>query len=232
MKAKDIMTSRVVTVNPDTTVIEIAKLLLERSISAVPVINETGTIVGIVSEGDLIHREEIGTAEKKQSWWLRMFAGSPELAKDYVKSHGHCAQDVMTRDVVSVGEDAELTEIAKILEMRHIKRVPVVRNGKLIGIVSRANFIQAIAASKKIRLVPVSADDATIRAEVESALEREAWASSSTMVMVTDRTVKLWGWVSNDAERNASRIVVEGVAGVASVDDQRIAQPDTGSGWT
>ncbi len=231
-KAKDIMTSRVVTVKPDTKVIEVAKLLLERGISGVPVVDDNGTIVGIVSEGDLNHREEIGTAEKKRSWWLRMFTGGPELAEDYVRSHGHSAQDVMTRDVVSVGEDAELTEIADLLEMRRIKRVPVVRNGKLVGIVSRANFIQAIAASKEIRLEPMNADDATIRAEVESALEREAWASSSTMVMVTDRTVKLWGWVSNDAERKASRVVVEGVAGVASVEDQRIAQPDTGSGWT
>ncbi len=232
IKAKDIMTSRVVTVGPNTSVIEIAKLLLERNISAVPVIDDNSAIIGIVSEGDLIHREEIGTAEKKRSWWLRMFVGSPELAEEYVRSHGHSAQDVMTRDVVSVGEDAELTEIAELLEMHHIKRVPVVRNGKLIGIVSRANFIQAIAASKEIRLEPVNADDATIGAYVESALEREGWASGSTNVTVTEGTVKLWGWVRNDAERTASRVVAEGVAGVASVDDQRIAQPDTGSGWT
>lgn len=232
MKAKDIMTSRVVTVNPDTKVIEIAKLLLERNISAVPVINDNGAIVGIVSEGDLIHREEIGTAEKKRSRWLRMFTGSPELAMDYLKSHGHNAQDVMTPDVVSVDEDAELTDIAEILEMRHIKRVPVLRNGKLIGIVSRANFIQAIAASKEIRLVPMNTDDATIQADIESALKREAWTSDSTTVTVTDRTVKLWGWVRSDAERKASRVVVEGVAGVASVEDQRIEQLETGSGWT
>jgi hemerythrin-like metal-binding protein len=232
MRAKDIMTSRVATVNPSTTVIEIAKLLLERGISAVPVVDDNGTIVGIVSEGDLIHREEIGTAEKKRSWWLRMFTGGSELAENYIRSHGHSARDVMTRDVVSVGEDAVLTEIAEILEMHRIKRVPVVRDGKLIGIVSRANFIQAIAASKEIRLEPVNADDASIGADVESALKREGWAGSSTKVTVTDRTVKLWGWVRNDAERTASRVVAEGVAGVASVEDRRIAQPDTGLGWT
>ena len=231
MKAKDIMTSRVVTVDPDTPVIEIAALLLERKISAVPVIDDNDAIVGIVSEGDLIHREEIGTAEKKRSWWLGMFAGSTELAEDYVRSHGHSAQDVMTRDVVSVGEDAELTEIAELLETHHIKRVPVVRNGELVGIISRANFIQAIAASKEIRLVPENANDATIRAEVESALKREAWASGNTVVAVTDRTVKLWGWVRNDAERKASRVVAEGVAGVASVEDRRIERLDIGSGW-
>jgi hemerythrin-like metal-binding protein len=230
--AKDIMTTAVVTVSPETNVIEIAKLLLERDISAVPVIDDSGQIVGIVSEGDLIHREEIGTAGKKRSWWLRMFTGGPELAEDYIRSHGHDARDVMTRDVVSVGEDAELTEIAELLEMHRIKRVPVVRKGKLVGIVSRANFIQAIAASKEIRLEPVNADDATIRADVESAIEREGWASTTTKVTVTDGTVKLWGWVRDDSERKASRIVAEGVTGVASVEDQRIAQPDTGSGWT
>ena len=157
MQARDIMTERVITVGPETTVREIATLLLERRISAVPVVEESGEIVGIVSEGDLIHRNEIGTELRGRSWWLRLFDDSAALAERYSKSHGAKARDVMTRDVVSVDETVSLADIAELLETKHIKRVPVIRDGRLAGIVSRADLVRALAAIPRAPIEPASA---------------------------------------------------------------------------
>lgn len=232
MKAKEIMTSRLVTVQPDTSIAEIAKLMMEWSISAVPVVDDNFKIVGIVSEGDLIRREEVGTAEKQRSWWLGLLTATDDLADEFVKMHGKAASDVMTSDVVTVGEDTELTEIADILEKRGIKRVPVVRDDRLVGIVSRANFIQCIATAKDVRVVPVNTDDEQIREEVANTLRKETWASlGTTNVTVANGMVRFWGTVASDAERKASRIMAEGVAGVTGVEDNRgVSQVVPGGG--
>jgi len=133
MQARDIMTTNVATVRPDAEVSEIAKQLLARHISALPVVVDRDKVVGIVSEGDLMHRSENDT-ERQPSWWIRMFAEPQERAREYIKSHGRHASDIMTCDVISVSEDASLAEISETLEKHHIKRVPVLRDGRLVGI--------------------------------------------------------------------------------------------------
>ena len=140
MLARDIMTRNVLVVTPSMTVEEIARLLVTNRVSAVPVVDDNKTILGIVSEGDLLRRPETGSG-RRRSWWLELLSDTPTLASDYVKSHGRRARDVMTPRVISVTEDTELGDIADLLETRQIKRVPVARDGKLVGIVSRADII-------------------------------------------------------------------------------------------
>ncbi len=154
MRAMDVMTTNVITVSPDTSVQEVATLLSERGISGVPVVDAENRLVGIVSEGDLLHRVETGTdrrpdrrSGRRRSWWLDTVGSDEELARDYVKSHGRTAKDVMTSEVISVSETTELADIANLLETKRIKRVPVVRDGRLVGIVSRANLVRALAAA-------------------------------------------------------------------------------------
>ena len=149
MRAMDVMTPNVITVGPDTSVQRLAALLSERGISGAPVVDSKGSMIGIVSEGDLLHRAELGTEkrnERRQSWWLEHYASG--LAQDYVKSHGRSVKDIMTRDVVTVSEDTDLAEIATLLETRRIKRVPVVREGKIVGIISRSNLVRALGATR------------------------------------------------------------------------------------
>lgn len=160
MRARDVMTTDVVTVDLDTSVREIARLLLARRISAVPVVAADGRLAGIVSEGDLVRRPELGT-EARPSWWLMLFAGSEDLAQSYRKAHGRRAADVMTHDVVTVAEDAPVSEIARLLEERRFKRVPVIRDGRVVGVVSRADLVRGLAVQRAPTAVP--ADDNAIR---------------------------------------------------------------------
>src|SRR5580692_8794309 len=150
MRAMDVMTTDAITVDPETTVQSLATLLAERGISGAPVVDASGRLVGIVSEGDLLHRAEIGTARRhrvrRRSWWLDHFAG--DQARDYIKSHGRTVKDVMTRDVVAVTEDTDLGDVAALLEAKRVKRVPVMRDGKIVGIISRANIVRAVGATK------------------------------------------------------------------------------------
>src|SRR5574338_371038 len=145
MQAKDVMTTRLATVAPDATVREIANLLLERRISAVPVVDSDGRLKGIVSEGDLIRRPELGTL-RHRSWWLSLLSNAEEDAISYVKTHGGHARDVMTPEVITVDETAPLEQIADTLEKHGIKRVPVLGKGKLVGIVSRADLLRGLVA--------------------------------------------------------------------------------------
>ncbi len=221
MNAKDIMTSPVITVGPETSVREIAALLLERRISGVPVV-EKGRLVGLVSEADLLHRHEIGTdrVAPTGSWWLRLFSDdrSPE---DYVKSHARQARDVMTREVVSVTADTSAAEIANLLESRGIKRVPVLRGERLIGIVSRANLIQALAVDKRSRKPARPSDDHTIRERLLAELESQPWWRMSSNLIVTDGIVHYWGIINAEDERQAARVAAENVPGVHKVEDHR-----------
>lgn len=221
MKAKDIMTRRVITVTPDSSVGDIATLLLERNISAVPVIDEDKRVVGIVSEGDLVIRHDIGTDQPKHSWWLRLLNDSTALAGEYLKTHGRTARDIMTKEIISVEEDTPIAEIARLMEKNHIKRVPVVKDGMLVGIISRANIVRQVASVKELR-VETYVDDDTIRRQVQEALDNEPWASvATTSITVNNGVVEFWGTVNSEAERDASRIAAEAIAGVTQVVDQR-----------
>lgn len=161
MQAADVMTTNVITVQPDTGVREIARLLLKHRISAVPVVDTEQRARGIVSEGDLMRRAENDT-DRRHSLWLEVIFSTPEKAADYIKTHGRTADDVMTRDVVTVKEDTPLHEIVGLLERHHIKRAPVTRDGRLVGIVSRANLLHGLAAKAAESAGPSSSDDQTI----------------------------------------------------------------------
>lgn len=218
MQAKDVMTTRVVTVRPDTTVAQIAKTLLERHVSAVPVVDAGGGLLGIVSEGDLMRRPESST-EERRSWWLAFLTLPDEDQRRYVKTHGRHAEDVMTQNVVTVPPDCPLAEIATLLEDRRIKRVPVVEDGKLVGIVSRADLLRGLASSRPLP-VP-SSDDRALRDAVERAIaEHAAGDRPFISATVTDGVVRLWGGVQHAASKDAARVAAENVPGVKSVEDR------------
>jgi len=215
--ARDIMTSPAITATTDTTLLEIVQLMLAHRISAVPIVNENQIVVGLVSEGDLVRRAEIGT-EQKHSWWLSMFGNATVLAEDFVKSHGVTAKQVMTKEVVSAGEDTPLHQIAEVLEKKKIKRVPILREGAVVGIVSRANLLQALTLQRDSAAVAPSREDSTIREELIQLLHDEPWANALHVnVMVSDGTVHLWGSVRSDAQRDALSVAAKGVAGVRDV---------------
>ncbi|CAH2604482.1 CBS domain-containing protein [Rhodovastum atsumiense] len=222
MKAGDVMTREVVTVGPDTPVLQVVKLLLARGISGVPVVDEDAALVGVVSEGDLMRRVELGT-QKRRGGWREFFTGTATLAEDYVRSHGVFARDVMTRDVVSVTIDTEISDIADLMEARRIKRVPVLQDGKLVGIVSRSNLLRAFASQETDASAPVHADDASIRAALLTELGRETWSRrAENTVVVTDGVVHLWGLVATPEELRALELVAQGVPGVKSVRNHMI----------
>jgi CBS domain-containing protein len=217
MKAKDIMTTKVATVGPDMPVNAIAALLLERHISAVPVIDDDRRILGIVSEGDLMRR---GETERRPSWWLAAFSNAEELAREFTKTRGIRAKDVMTREVLTVTEETPIATIAELLEKRRIKRVPVVRDGRIVGIVSRADLLRALAVQDIKPMVPVTQDDRVIRDQLLAVLKREPWADTHLLnILVSDGVVHLWGLVGSDAEQKALRVAAETIPGVRGVED-------------
>jgi CBS-domain-containing membrane protein len=223
MKARDVMATPVITVKPSSLVQDVARLLLGRRISAVPVIDDDGRLVGIVSEGDLIRRAEVGT-ERRHSWWLRLLTGSDALAGDYVKAHARSVADIMTRDVITVGPETPLSEIATLLERKAIKRVPVVQDGQVVGIVSRANLVQAVASVRKD--IEISRTDAELRDQLLALLRAQPWAHTALLnVTVADGVVDLWGMVPSETERRALRVAAEGVAGVRAVNDNLVVRP-------
>ncbi|MDH3594869.1 MAG: CBS domain-containing protein [Rhodospirillales bacterium] len=219
MRAQDVMSTKVVTVSSDTSISDLANLLLRHRISAVPVVDAEQRILGMVSEGDLLHRAETGT-EHRHSWWLSLLATVEDTARDYVKSHGVRASDVMTGDVVTVEEDTSLAEIAQLLEERRIKRVPVTRDGKLVGLVSRADLVRALATRSKGEPVPASPEgDQTIRKALLQTLDSTGLVMTGNVnVIVTEGVVHMWGVVESDDIRNAVRVAAENVPGVRGVE--------------
>lgn len=223
MQARDIMVSPVITVMPHSSVQEAAKIFLEKRISAVPVVDDQGKLMGIVSEGDLIHRGEADT-EKHRPWWLAMFLSTETLANEYAKAHACRVSDIMTTVVVTASPTTPLHEIARLMEKNAIKRVPIIENGALVGIVSRANLIQAVATVRKGLEVPLS--DATIRDKILAHLKAQPWAHTSLLnVTVNDGIVDIWGIAHSDAERRAIRIAAEASPGVRLVNDNMIKPP-------
>lgn len=219
MLAKDVMTRQVVTVSPDTSVPDVARLLLERRISAVPVVAADGRLLGIASEGDLIRRPEIA-GPRRRSWWLTLLSGSGDDPAEYVKTHGGQVGDVMTRPVVTVTEDTPVGDIARLLEERRIKRVPVVRRGKLVGIVSRADLLRGLASIRTRARPAGRASDRAIRDKLIKRLARESWAPLGQLnVIVTDGVVHLWGLVDSPEQRRALQVAAREISGVRSVED-------------
>jgi len=219
MLAKDVMTRQVVTVPPDASVPDVARLLLERRISAVPVVAPDGRLLGIVSEGDLIRRPEVA-GPRRRSWWLSLLSGAGDDPAEYVKAHGGRVGDVMTRPVVTVREDTAVADIARLLEERRIKRVPVVRSGKLVGIVSRADLLRGLASLRTRARPTARATDRAIRDRLLKRLARESWAPLGQLnVIVTDGVVHLWGLADSPEQRQALQVAAREVNGVRGVED-------------
>ena len=213
------MNRDVVSVRPETPIGEIAELLLEHGISAMPVLGAGGEILGIVSESDLIRRHDIGT-ERHRPWWLAFFADSASLASEYAKSRGRTAADVMIRDVVCVTKDTPPGEIANLMEKHHIKRVLVAEENKLVGIVSRANILQALASRRQEQDEPTSYEDRSIRERLIGELKTQKWVPFSKInLIVSDGIVHLWGSVRSEEERTALRVAAANIPGVRDVKD-------------
>ena len=230
MKAADVMVSNVITVGLDASIGEVAATLLNNHISGAPVVGKNGELVGIVSEGDLIRRPEIGTT-KQHSWWLELLSNQWASATEYIKSHSRKVADVMTREVITANPDTSLGEIAAMLERNRIKRVPIVEGNKLVGIVTRANILQALASATK-KLPPLmTVDDSELRKKVVSRLAAEPWRPMMLTVTVQDGTVDLWGLVRSDEQKKAARLAAELTPGVRAVVDNIIIQR-VGSGWS
>jgi CBS-domain-containing membrane protein len=222
LTAADIMTTDVITVMPNTLVHDIAKLLYARRISGVPVVDTDSHVLGVVSEGDLIgHVDALGEQRvdnPRRSWWLTLFGDETNLARNYAKAHGRTAQDVMTPNVISVSEMTSVSEIASILERNRIKRVPVVRNGKLVGIVTRANLLQALTTRDVSKSVSLS--DQAIREQFLAVLDAQPWTHPRMKnVVVQNGIIQLWGSITSEDERRALRAAAESVPGARAVED-------------
>ncbi len=225
MKASDVMVTEVITVTPGSDVPQVAALLLTNHISAAPVIDAEGRLVGMISEGDLLRRSEAGTA-RKQPWWLSMLTSRELLAGEFLREHSRRVGDLMTREVVTATPDTPVADIATLLERHRIKRVPIVENGRLVGIVSRANLIQALATFRKKAMEPQPVTDTELREKVVSRLRSEPWVRPGLVnVTVTDGTVDLWGIVDSTTEKQALRVAVEIVPGVKAVNDNVVVRP-------
>lgn len=220
MRARDVMTTEVVSVGPEATVPEIASLLIQRRISAVPVL-DGGRLIGIVSEGDLMRRPETDT-DPGASPWLSLFAGPGVAPERFSKVHGMTAREVMTRNVVTVAPDTPLDEVAQLLEARRIKRVPVVEGDRLGGIVSRANLLHGLIARRGAsEPVEDSAQrDRRIRAEVQVVLRKNPWLEREHMnLVVSDGAVHVWGIVRSEEHRDALHAALRAIPGVKKVED-------------
>jgi CBS domain-containing protein len=219
MLAMDVMTSEVITVDENATVPEAARLLAEHGISAVPVVDKDRRVIGMVSEGDLLHRAETGT-ERRRSWWLEMVSSTNKLAGEYIKSHSGKVEDVMTRDVLSVTPETPVADIAVLLETNRIKRVPVLRDGKLVGIVSRANLVRALAMTINAAGNGAEADDRSIRDRLLAELKAQKWAEvSPANITVKDGVVHLWSSFLSEQEKRALVVAAENIPGVRRVED-------------
>lgn len=217
MKVRDIMSTKVVTASPSTTIRDIAGLMVEKHVSGLPVLSDSGTLVGMVSEGDLLRRPELGT-QKHRRRWVSFFSGVDEQAREFTKTHALHAGDVMTKEVIHVSEQTPLGDLVGLMEKHNIKRLPVLSDGKLVGIVSRADLLRALAARQANPLPPPAESDATIRAAMNEVLKNEEWAMSAMVnVIVSEGAVHLWGVIDSDDQRQALRVAAENIPGVTAV---------------
>lgn len=215
MQAADVMTREVISIHPRTEVREIVELMLSNRISALPVVDDSGRVIGMVSEGDLMRRTENRT-ERRDSWWLKDLFTPRNDPQEYIRSHGKRAEDIMTRSPITISEDTPLYKIAQTLEEKHIKRVPVVKDGKLVGIVSRSNLLQGFSATQQTKAA--SADDHQIREHIMQEMrERLDISPNTTNVVVNGGVVDLWGLVETETQKHGAQVAAENAPGVREV---------------
>jgi CBS domain-containing protein len=212
------MTSKVISVDPNATVLEAARLMLQHRISGLPVVDAAGQLVGILSEGDFLRRRETQTL-RRRSRWLEFLLGPGRMAAEYSHSHGKKVSEVMTPEVATVDENAALEDIVTLMERRHIKRVPIMRDGKLAGIITRANLLHAMVGLARTT-PPMAKGDAAIRDRLLAEMQNETWAPVAMVdVQVKDGVVELWGSILDERQRDALKVAAENIPGVKAVKD-------------
>jgi CBS domain-containing protein len=229
MNAADIMTRTILSAGPETPVAEAIGLMLHNSVSGLPVIDEVGQLVGILTEGDLLRRGETGT-ERQRPRWLEILLGPGRLASEYVRTHGRKVEDIMTREPVTVAPETALDEIVELMERHRIKRVPVLEGEKLVGIVSRADFLRALARRLKEQSA-AAPGDGEIRERILAELARVSWVPRDGVgITVENGVVDLNGVILDEKEREALRVAAENVPGVRAVEDHLVwVEPVSGT---
>ena len=232
MIASDVMTRDVITIDPDQTVLQAARLMLQHRISGLPVIDHNGRLVGVLSEGDFLRRRETKT-ERRRSRWLEFLMGPGKIASEYTHTHGSKVGEVMTTDVQAVDENASLEDIVELMERHRIKRVPVMCGQELVGIITRSNLMHAMVSMA--RAVPetekaTDKSDSTIRERLLAELKKEQWAPvAMTNVVVRDGVVELWGAIVDERQRDALKVAAENIPGVKAVKDHMVwIEPTSG----
>ncbi len=221
MKARDVMTRKVLTVSPETSILEAARIMLQHKISGLPVVDDRRNLIGIVTEGDFLRRSEIGT-EHKTPRWLEFLEGPGLLAGEYVHASGRKVGEVMTREPRIVGEDAPLDEVVGLMERHHVKRLPVISGDKLVGIVTRSNLMRAIVAESN-KSHAGSFDDAAIKRKLLAELQKHSWAPFALVdVSVKDGVLKYSGCIIDERQRQAMMVAAENIPGVKAIEDELI----------
>lgn len=228
MKAEDVMTRNVISIDPDATVLQAARLMLQHRISGLPVIDKGGQLVGVISEGDFLRRRETKT-EHRRSRWLEFLMGPGRVAAEYSHSHGSKVSEVMTTDVETVDDVTPLEDIVELMERRRIKRVPVMCGREVVGIVTRSNLMHAMVSLARAAQGPAE-DDASIRERLLDEIKKEQWApAATTNVVVHDGVVELWGVIIDERQRAALKVAAENIPGVKAVKDHMVwIEPMTG----
>jgi CBS domain-containing protein len=228
MNAEHVMTRDVISIDPDATVLQAARLMLQHHISGLPVIDKDGNLVGVLSEGDFLRRRETKT-ELRHSRWLEFLMGPGRIAAEYSHSHGSKVSEVMTPEVQTVDEVTPIEDIVDLMERRRIKRVPVVCGGQVVGIVTRSNLMHAMVSLARVAQ-PAAKDDAAIREQLLAEIQKERWApAASTNVVVQDGVVELWGVIVDERQREALKVAAENIPGVKAVKDHLVwIEPTTG----
>jgi CBS domain-containing protein len=218
MKVKDVMTSPVVSIEPESSVLEAIRIMLQRHISGLPVVDKERHLVGILTEGDFLRRAETGT-QRRRPRWLEYLIGPGRLADEYTRSHGRKVEEIMTPSPLTVTEETELDEVVRLMEKRRIKRLPVVRGNDVVGIVSRANLVHALAGLSR-EAKPTAASDQAIRDRIVAELAGQSWAPVALInVIVRGGVVELWGAITDERERAAIMVAAENAPGVKAVND-------------
>jgi CBS domain-containing protein len=220
MNVTEIMTQPVITVTPESLVVEAARLMLQHRVSGLPVIDADGEILGIVTEGDLLRRAETGAEHRRH--WLEFLIAPDRFADDYARARGRKVGEVMSEDLVSVGPDDPIEDVVRLMERRHIKRLPVVTAGRLVGIVSRADVVRALTR-KLQQPAKTAATDAEIRNGLQAEIAKQPWGPRpSVEVRVANGTVELLGSIEDERERTALRVLAENIPGVKAVRDHLV----------
>jgi CBS domain-containing protein len=217
MRAHQIMTRQVITVATGAPIVEAANTMLHNHISGLPVVDETGKLAGIISQGDFIRRAEIGT-QRKRGRWLKLLLGPGRVASDFVRERGRKVGEIMTLDLCTVTEDATLEDIVSLMEQNNVKRLPVMRGDQLVGIVTRSNLLQAVAELAQ-EVPDPTADDDHIRNRIITSIEKTDWRPFGLGVIVRNGNVHLSGVITNERSRQAAIVAAENVSGVRKVHD-------------